>query len=630
MRAPDSLRPRLRGLLDGSRTLYRGLRLVASAAPTAVGLYVGLTLVSGLLPVTQAWLSKAVVDGLAHEPSPAVLALAVGYLLVLVVTGGLQPVENTLSRWLDERAIAVVDGELIQAGGRLRDLHRIERPAFGDELYLVDWASHSLASLVGLAGHFAGNALALAGLLVLLGRLHPLLPLVLAALAIPHLLIERRMQNQIYEAMAEHSQAAREMSYCARVTTGTDAAKEVRVFGMGDFFLQRHEDRRERALREVNAVRLRHLRHSASLVALYAAALGGGFWYVATQAAAGRLTAGDVALYVAAVVQAQSALGSVAVFALLYRTQRDARAFFAFLDGAGPAIRLPPQQEARLAPPGLQRGIVFRRVDFAYPESVEPVLRDVSLTLEAGKVTALVGHNGAGKSTLVKLLTRMYDPIAGAILLDGRPLAEYDLDSLRSRIGVVYQDFARFSLSLRDNIAVGAVALAGDERRLTSGNSPLVLGPSSLGHADDRAADDRHIERAAVWGGADEVAASLPRGYDTELTRRFEGGVELSGGQWQKVALARGFVRDAALVILDEPTSALDADAEHRLFQRFRALMQGRTALLISHRFSTVRMADHIVVLERGSVIEQGSHQALLERPGRYAELFEMQAGRYR
>ena len=212
-------------------------------------------------------------------------------------------------------------------------------------------------------------------------------------------------------------------------------------------------------------------------------------------------------------------------------------------------------------------------------------------------------HSGAGKSTLVKLLTRMYDPVEGEILLDGKPLQAYDLESLRRRIAVVYQDFARFALSLGGNITVGSGGL------------------------------DTSVERmqlAAAWAGADQVAASLEKGYDTQLTRRFSGGVELSGGEWQKVALARGFMRDAALVILDEPTAALDAEAEYHLFQRFQELIAGKTALIISHRFSTVRMADNILVLENGVIIESGSHQELMTANGHYATLYAMQASWYR
>ena len=231
------------------------------------------------------------------------------------------------------------------------------------------------------------------------------------------------------------------------------------------------------------------------------------------------------------------------------------------------------------------------------------MLQGVNARLPAGKVTALVGVNGAGKSTLVKLLTRMYDPTSGQILLDGILLAHYDLASLRKRMAVVYQDFARFALPLRENIAVGDLKTEPDMQR---------------------------IEQAARRSGADEVAAKLPEGYSTELTRRFEGGVELSGGEWQKVALARSFLRDATLVILDEPASALDANAEYQLFQHFRELSAGKTALLVSHRLSTVRMADQILVLDNGRIVEAGSHADLIARGGHYASLYEMQAGRYR
>ncbi|HEX2036786.1 MAG TPA: ATP-binding cassette domain-containing protein, partial [Chloroflexota bacterium] len=234
---------------------------------------------------------------------------------------------------------------------------------------------------------------------------------------------------------------------------------------------------------------------------------------------------------------------------------------------------------------------------------------------------ALVGANGAGKSTLVKLLTRMYDPTAGQLLLDGQPLPAYDLHSLRRRIAVVYQDFARFSFTFGENVAVGAVGIAGT----------LEAAGGAAGDADWPGAElRRRVARAVQAAGAGEVLARLPRGYDTPLTRRFEGGVELSGGEWQTVALARGFVRDAALIILDEPSSALDAAAEARLFQQFRALAAGKTALLISHRLSTVRLADHILVLEGGRVVEAGSHAALLGGGGRYATLYRMQASRYR
>src|SRR5260370_6318762 len=262
---------------------------------------------------------------------------------------------------------------------------------------------------------------------------------------------------------------------------------------------------------------------------------------------------------------------------------------------------LPPQGQGSLAPAQFKEGVELRDVHFSYPGGSQDVavLQGVNTRLPAGKVTALVGVNGAGKSALVKLLTRMYDPTRGQILLDGASLANYELASLRSRMAVVYQDFARFALTLRANIAVGDI---------------------------ERDPDSQRIEQAARWSGADQVAAKLPDGYATELTRRFEGGVELSGGEWQKVALARSFLRDAALVILDEPTSALDADAEYQLFQHFRALITGKTGLLISHRLSTVRMADQILLLVAAPIVETGTHTDLMARGRHYASLSEMQA----
>jgi len=611
-------------------TLLRAVRLVASAAPGAAGQLLALTLTVGLLPVAQAWLSKTVVDGIAAvsgAPAPAagsgaggtaaVLVLALLFVLASAASSALEPVERTLTQGLTDHAAGAVDRSLIRAGGRMVDLHRIERPAFGDELRMVEQATHRLVGLLRGGSYLASALLGLAGLLALLWTLHPLLPPVLATLMVPHLFVQRRMQNEVYEYMDSHSRTAREMDYCMRLTTNPISAKEVRVFGTGDYFLRRFEVLRDRALGEAAGVRLRLLGLSLSLVLLDAAALAGGLWYTATQAAAGRLTAGDVALYVAAVLQAEHLLFRVPFgFGMLRGAQLHGRAFFAFLEDAQHAIRVPDPQTARLVPARVVDGVELRRVAFAYPGdggdggvAAGPILRDVTFTIPAGKVTALVGHNGAGKSTLVKLLTRLYDPASGEILLDDVALRDYELASLRARTGTAFQDFARFSLTLRENVAVGA-------------------GISS--QADVMGAVGAGVERAAAWSGADEVAAGLPRGYETELTRYLEGGVELSGGQWQKVALARSAVRDGALVLLDEPTSALDADAEHRLLERLGDLMEGRTTLLISHRLSTVRLADHIVVLQDGRVVEQGSHNALVAAGGRYASLFEMQAGRYR
>ncbi len=601
----------LRSLPTDLRLLGRGLLLVGSGTPRAATAHVALVLLLALLPVLQVWLTKLLLDAVTTRTEGVTAAvswavtLAAVYALTLVVLAALTPIQRVLSAWIEERAIAELDSRLIRAGTRLADLVRLERPAFQDRLRLVrQAASQDLPGLFPLLEMGGTPLLSLVGLLLLLGFLHPLLPVVLAAVSVPHFVSEYRMNRLQYQAMARQSRPAREMDYCAAVTTEPAAAKEVRVFGLGDFFLQRFRERRDAALGEMTRVRLVQLKMSTVFSGAYALVLAGGFWYVAVQAGAGRLTLGDLALYLGAVTQAQSVATRMSVwFGLFYGVLARLRALFDFLDQARPAIKLPPPEQGRRAPALLEQEVALRQVSFRYPEGTQAVLADVSVVLPAGRVTALVGANGAGKSTLVKLLTRMYDPDTGAILLDGTPLDEYDLASWRRRIAVVYQDFAQFALTFHENIAVGAYA------------------------ADARPG---RIEQAAQWAGADEVAAQLPRGYATELTRQFAGGVELSGGEWQKVALARGFVRDAALVILDEPTAALDAEAEYRLFEQFRELVQGKTALIISHRFSTVRMADHIVVLDEGRVVEAGSHAALVAQGGRYATLYEMQAGRYR
>ncbi len=593
---------RLRDLRDGLRTLGRSVALVAGLAPRASAAYVIVTLVAGGLTIAQVWLVKVLIEALIARDADRALALTAAYVTTIAIPPALGPLEDALSAWLEDRTVREVDRRLIRAGESATDLGLIGRPGFHDELGVVEMSVIFATQLLRMVATVGTSAVALAGVLVLLGSLHPLLPVALAAVALPHLIFEARHFQLAYEALGVRARDAREMEYYAKLATEPQAAGEVRVLGLGGFLLSRYRQRYQSAFREMSRLRLSYLRTATVFALLHALALAGGFWYVASRAAAGGLTLGDLALYVNGIIQAEALLAMLPGWTEpAYTAVLHLHGLFRFLDGARPTVSLPATGEGLPAPQRFREGIELREVSFSYPESSRPVLDGVSFTLRAGQVTALVGHNGAGKSTLVKLLTRMYDPTEGQVLLDGVPLSEYDLGSLRSRIAVVYQDFARFSLSLRDNIAVGA---------------------GSIGDGD--------VQRGARWAGVDGWVEELPDGYDTELTRRFEGGVELSGGQWQKVALARGAMGDAALAILDEPTSALDADAEYALFQRFRELVEGRTGLLISHRFSTVRMADRIVVIEGGRVLEEGTHEELVKRGGRYAELFEMQAGRYR
>ena len=608
----------VRQLASALRVLGKGLALISAGAPTAgTVIYCSLVVVLSTLPVAQVWLGKVVVDALAgggHAISSAPSAALTGvvapavlpallYVAIFVAIAGLEPVRDMLSTWLRDLAVAEIDRRLMAAGAALSDLTRVERPAFQDDLSMVEQVTAHAPTLFRFLQNGLGTALTLGGLLLLLGRLQPLLPVALVLFSVPHVLVAQRMSLLRYRAMLQRSRTAREMDYCTRIVTDPAVAKEIRVFGLGEFFVQRFQERFQSALADVTRLRLGELRTAVAFSGLHALVLAGGFWYVAAQAGAGRLALGEVALYLGAVAQAEGRLLFLSTaFGTLHQVLLQLPALFALLDGARPAIALPRDGRGHATPATLQTGIELARIGFRYPEGTAAVLNSVSAVLLAGKVTALVGANGAGKSTLVKLLTRMYDPTVGEILLDGVPFHAYDLAALRRRIAVVYQDFARFALTLRESIAVGAT----------------------------EAGEVVPIEQAARWAGVDALAAKLPTGYETELTRRFADGVDLSGGEWQKVAIARAAMRDAALVILDEPTAALDAQAEYDLFQRFRELAEGRTVLLISHRFSTVRMADRILVLEDGRISEAGSHAELLTLGGRYATLYELQAGRYR
>ena len=363
------------GMSSYLRTWRRGLALVTTAAPGTVAVYLAFVIVISLVPVLQVWLLRLVVDGLAAalggaaDSASAVLAFAVLYALTYVLSAGLEPIQQMLNVWLEDRAVAAVDRRLMDAGIRLTDLMRIERPAFQDQLRLVQDAIFFLPRLIAYLRIGLGTALTLGGMLLLLARLHPLLPLLLAVLSAPHFFGEKRLQEVRYQSMIDRSRAAREMNYCARITTEPAAAKELRVFGLGDFFLSRFRSRFAKAYEEMRRVRLTYLRTSSAFTALHALALAGGFWYVAVQARAGQLTLGDIALYFGVVTQTQGRLQDLVFWSgLQYEILLHLRGLFSFMDQAKPAIALPPPGQGRQAPAELRQGIEMQGVHFRYPE----------------------------------------------------------------------------------------------------------------------------------------------------------------------------------------------------------------------------------------------------------------------
>jgi ATP-binding cassette subfamily B protein len=415
------------------------------------------------------------------------------------------------------------------------------------------------------------------------------------------MLVRLRYSQRLYAWRRRRTSAERHAGYYQWLLTGEAHAKEIRLFDLGALFIGRFRDVRRTLRRE--RLHLATRRSLTELVTQFAGTLTifGAFAYIAYRTVHGALTLGDLVMYYQAFQRGQGYLRDIlGGLANLYEDSLFLANLYEFLDLRS---RVAEPSAPRPLPKPMQRGIAFEHVGFAYAGAAQPVLDDITLTIRPGEHIALVGANGAGKTTLVKLLCRLYDPTAGRITLDGIDLREFRTAALRREISVIFQDYARYHLTVRENIWLGNIALT---------------------------SDDGAILDAAAAAGADTVIGKLPQGYETQLGKWFDAGQELSIGEWQKIALARAFVRDAQILVLDEPTSALDAAAEYEVFQMFRALAAGRTTLLISHRFSTVRMADRIFVLADGKIVEAGSHEELLRRGGEYARMFELQASNYR
>jgi len=423
---------------------------------------------------------------------------------------------------------------------------------------------------------------------------------VLFGATIPSFVVQTRYSKLNFRLLTWRAPESRKMNYLEHLLTVDHSAKEIKLFGLGEPLLQRYQDYFWKFYREDE-----HLARRRSLISVFwgllaSASFYGAYAWIVWRTVSGTITIGAMTFYLTLFRQSQG------TFQGMFYNAGQLFESGLFLENLFGFLGLTPQMitgQGRTVPRPIAQGIEFRNVSFRYPDREDYALRNVSLTVLPGEKVALVGANGAGKTTLIKLLTRLYDPTEGEILLDGVDLREYDLTDLRECIGVIFQDFVRYQVSARENIGFGQI---------------------------DQLANEARIISASERGGADEVVAKLPNGYDTVLGRWFEKGAELSGGQWQKIALGRAFMRDSEVLVLDEPTAALDAEREYEIFQRFRELTAGRIAFLISHRFSTVRMADRIIVIDGGRVSELGTHHELLELDGTYARLFNMQAEGYR
>lgn len=593
------------------------LAMVWKASRTLTLAMIILRLLRALMPVAMLWVGKLIIDqvvGLSSLPGhPETLSgwwhsgLASGLIALVAAELALALTQDILGRLvsytdslLQEKLVIDISIRLMDHAGDL-DLASFEDPAFQDRLDrarrqtmgripLVNQVMQQLQDLVTV-GSFA------VGLLVY----NPWLVLLLAVALIPSLFGEMHFNAQTYALNHRRAPDRRERDYLRMIGASAETAKEVKIFGLSPFLRDRYLTLARRFYLENRAIQRRQLTVMAGLTAMGTLAYYGAFLWIIANALTGDLTLGDLTFLSGSFLRLRGLLeGLLSSFSSMAGQAMYLDDLFEFFTST-PAIASRP--DALPVPAPIRQGFRFENVGFRYPGRDDWAIRGMSFDLHAGETVALVGENGAGKTTIVKLLARLYDPDEGRILLDGRDLRDYDLDQLRGAVGVIFQDFVRYAVTASENIAIGRI----EER-------------------DDRP----RIVAAAERSLADQVIAKLPRGYDQMVGKRFSKGLDLSGGEWQKLAIARAYMRDAQLLILDEPTAALDARAEYEVFQRFKELTHGRTALLISHRFSSVRMADRIIVLETGRVDAQGSHDELLAQNGRYRELFELQAQGYR
>jgi len=581
------------------------LHFVWESGPSVVFWNIALRVLVAFLPVGIGIIGRFIIDGVntirLHQPLPQHFWWLVGSEMALaVLIGILSRAVDYCDSLLADRYTQHVSVEVMRKAASL-DVTAYEDPVFYDRLERARVQATDRLAMIQQMGRLIQQTVTAIAFSAVLIRYSPLLLLLLIVGIIPAFLGESHFAFLTYAKNFHQTPWRRQMDYLRQVGGSKEAAKELKLFNLSNYLTNRFTELSQRIYDENVALNRRRLFWGGLLAILGQLGYYGAYAYSIYCTIQGRYSVGDLTLITTAIMQSMSNIQQA------FSTASGVADQALFLTDLIAFFEMKPRVESKVGglsvPHPIVRGFEFRNVSFVYPGTNRRILSDFNFTLSPGERVALIGENGQGKTTMVKLITRLYDPTEGQVLLDGIDLREYDLPDLHSEIGVIFQDFMRYEMTARENIAVGRI------------ENP---------HTQEE------IEYAAEKSLAAGVIAKLPGGYDQMLGRRFEGGVDLSGGEWQKLALARAYLRDAQLLVLDEPTAALDARSEFEVFERFAELTYGKMALLISHRFSTVRMADRIVVLEGGRLVEEGSHTELIALGGRYAAMFEMQAASYR
>lgn len=618
MAAPVSPTTRsLRERIGALRHLASLFRLVWQASPGLTIASLGLRLIRSALPILALYVGKIIIDEVVAQiqlPSPGENPLDWIGSGRLDALGGLLLLELVLAVTADllGRASSLVDGLLSERYSNFASVRLMEHATTldleqfesSDQQDRLERARRQVTGRTTLLTQVFGQVQDVLTVLSLAAGLFVYAPwlivLIIVAL-LPAFAGEVHFNAQGYRLNYFRTPERRQLDYIRYLGSSVETAKEVKLFGLNAFLVDRFKRFADRTYADNRRLAIRRAAWGTLFATLASCAYYLAYALIVWRTVQGGFSIGDLTFLSGAFLRLRGLLeGLLLGFSQIAGQALYLEDLFSFF-AVRPSIASPP--DPRPFPQPLRSGIVFENVGFRYPDSSRWAVRYLSLTLRVGEVVALVGENGAGKTTIVKLLARLYDPTEGRILLDGYDLREYDLTDLRRHLGVIFQDFVRFHFTAGENIRVGQIEAADDRSR---------------------------IHQAAQRSLADRIIQRLPQGYDQPLGKRFHEGADLSGGEWQKIAIARAYMRDAEVLILDEPTAALDARSEYEVFQRFRDLSLGKTAILISHRFSTVRMADRILVLEDGHVVESGSHEELVTSGGRYAELFELQASGYR
>lgn len=593
------------------RNVPRFFRMIWQVSPALTLWNIVLRLVQSGVPLAMLYVGKEIIDLIVaaiEQPGGAVPISSPGHPVWFWV--GAEFV-LAIANSLLGRAITLTDsllGDLVNNDSSVRiirhaatlDLYQFEDATFYDKLERARTQTAGRTALMSMVLSQAQDIITVIFLSGGLIAFNPWLMVILVIAVIPSFVGETRFNRESYSLTRSWTPERRELDYLRFVGASNETAKEIKIFGLEGFIADRFKIISDKYFKANQKLALRRAAWGGFFSALGTASYYAAYVFIVVQTVLGAITLGTLTFLAGAFSRLQGLLqGMVNRFSRITEMALYLQDLFDFLE-------LQPLSQSRAGqrkvPRPIREGFRFENVGFKYPESETWALRNLNFTLPPGEKLALVGENGAGKTTVVKLLANLYEPTEGRILLDGVDLREFDPEDLRREIGIIFQDYVRFMFTAGENIAVGNVSEWEDSER---------------------------IETAAHKSLADTVVETLPKKYKQMLGRRFSGGVDLSGGQWQKVALARAYMRDAQLVILDEPTAALDARAEHEVFVRFAELMRGKAAVLISHRFSTVRMADRILFLENGQLLELGSHEELLAKGGKYAELFRLQAKGY-